>query len=111
MGTTWWLCSGEDDELSEEGSCRLRVEAVVHVGGPAHRISGDRDRGDDVGRTQEVRAAGVAVTGPTVAGAAVHGDPQPGLVDRVQLARGDHPAVVVEVPVSAGLVGHLVRAV
>src|ERR671917_37143 len=69
--------SGQRDELRQERPRRLRVEAVVHVRGPAHRVAGDGDRGDDVRVAEEVRPARVAVARAAVAGGGVHRDPQP----------------------------------
>src|SRR5215217_8091660 len=80
----------EGDVLAEERLRRGGVQAVVDVGGAAHGVAGDGDRGHEVGfggpGTEEVRTARVAIAGAAVAAGRVYRDPQPARVDRQQPA-------------------------
>src|SRR6266540_807472 len=86
-------CLRQRDELPEEGPGRCRIQAVVHVRRPAHKVAGDGGACDDVrlGRAgaEEVRAARIAVARAAVTKCWIHGDLQPALRSGPQRPGGD----------------------
>ena len=64
LATLLW----QRNERAEERARRWCVETVGDVRRAADNVAGDRRCRDDVGRAQEVRAAGVAVARAAIAG-------------------------------------------